>query len=453
MTTMPPAPEAPTDDDRTVHTATAADSARVVATVFAPMVAQGVILRRPRTLGVAARFDAARRADALLGELRRKYGPEPLLVRAGPRRVVLPLRASDAYWVLHAPTDVMHPANREKRAALGHFEPQAVLVTPGAARAERRGFNEVVLQADRPVHGLAEDFHRVVREEAATLRTMASGERPLDWLRFREVFQRIVRRVVLGDQAAYDRLLTTLLDRLRGDANWAYAHPRRRDTLQAFQERLSGHLDRADPGSLAGALADTPAAPGVDPYGQVPHWLFAYDAAGIAAYNAFALLAEFPDVRDRVRAGLRDADPADARAAAGEPLLRACVLEAVRLWPTTLVILRDSRTDNAVAPEGAAVAIVSSFFHRDREVLDFADRFTPDAWLDGRAAPVHGIVPFSDGPAACPGRNLVLFTVTTLLADLVREPGRPRLVLPHPDFTRALPHTLAHTRLRFAIDG
>ncbi|NUU22014.1 MAG: cytochrome P450 [Streptomycetaceae bacterium] len=416
------------------------------------MLAQGVILRRPRTLGVAARFDANRRADALLGELRRKYGPEPLLVRVGPRRVVLPLRAEDVHRVLHFPPDVMHPANREKRAVLGHFEPRAVLVTPGAVRAERRTLNELVLETDRPVHRLADDFHRVIRQEAGTLRAVADGGRPLDWLRFREVFQRIVRRIVLGDQAAYDRLLTTLLDRLRHDANWGYAHPRRRDTRLAFQERLSGHLDRGERGSLAAVLADTPAGPGADPYGQVPHWLFAYDAAGIAAYNCLALLAAHPEVRDRVRAGLRGASDAP-HAAAGEPLLRACVLEALRLWPTTLVILRDSLADNAVASRGAAVAIVSSFFHRDRETLGFADRFTPDAWLDDRADPVHGIVPFSDGPAACPGRNLVLFTVTTLLAELLGAPGTLRLVPPHPDLGGMLPHTLDHTRLRFAPAG
>ena len=65
----------------------------------------------------------------------------------------------------------------------------------------------------------------------------------------------------------------------------------------------------------------------------------------------------------------------------------AAVQESLRLWPTTLV-LRESRTATEWrgrwAPAGTEFAIVSSVFHRDEQALDFANRFEPDAWLDGR---------------------------------------------------------------------
>jgi len=54
-------------------------------------------------------------------------------------------------------------------------------------------------------------------------------------------------------------------------------------------------------------------------------WLFAFDAAGIATFRTMALLATHPS-------------PADPRL----EYLRACVLESIRLWPTTLLIVRDS---------------------------------------------------------------------------------------------------------------
>ncbi|MET7298909.1 cytochrome P450 [Embleya sp. NPDC005575] len=415
------------------------------AQVFAPIVAQGVILRRPRLLDLAARRDAARRGNALLSRLRAEYGPNPLAVSAFGRRVVLPLTARDAREVLGRSPDPFTPANREKVAALGHFEPHAVLVTRGARqRAARRRFNETVLEAPHAAHHLSGVFLDIVREEVVALLAQPGALR--DWDTFHARFLRIVRRIVLGEGAADDTALTRQLDALRADANWAFARRHRTGIHDRFTDRLSTHLARAEPGSLAAPAAHADRGEGVDPLGQVPHWLFAFDAAAIAAFNALTLLAAHPEHADRARDEqvYRDAEDPGGIAEAGH--LRACVQESLRLWPTTLVILRDSTRDDPLAPEGAAVAVISSFFHRDTQTLDFADHFTPDAWLDGRAEPARGIVPFSAGPAACPGRNLVLFTVTALLDTVLRRTADlgladPALLNP----ARPLPHTWNHT--------
>jgi len=421
----------------------------VCAEVFAPMVAQGVILRRPTLLGLAARHDVARRGNELLARLRAEYGPDPLGVSVLGRRVVLPLTASDAVEVLGRSPDPFTPANREKRAALGHFEPHAALVTRGSERAPRRGFNEAVLETPRAAHHLSGVFMDIVREETHEL--FARPETILDWDTFHARFLRIVRRVVLGDGAADDVAATRQLDALRSDANWAFAHRRRAGVHERFAASLDTHLVRAEPGSLAAVAAHTARDTGVDHAGQVPHWLFAYDAAAIAAYNALTLLAAHPEQAARARDEIVDRDPANPGDIGRAEHLRACVQESLRLWPTTLVILRDSTRENRLAPEGAAVAVVSSFFHRDAETLDFADRFTPDAWSDGRAEPARGIVPFSAGPAACPGRNLVLFTVTALLDAALRETGELRQEGPATlDPDRPLPHTWNHTAVRLA---
>jgi hypothetical protein len=59
------------------------------------------------------------------------------------------------------------------------------------------------------------------------------------------------------------------------------------------------------------------------------------------------------------------------------------------------------------------------------------------------------LMPFSRGPAACPGRNLVLLTTGLLLAAL-RE--RHTLVPVRPlDPDVSLPGTLDHTGLRYAV--
>lgn len=131
------------------------------------------------------------------------------------------------------------------------------------------------------------------------------------------------------------------------------------------------------------------------------------------------------------------------------------MLECVRLWPTTPVILRDctveSGWDGTAVPAGSAVAIFAPFFHRDEQVLPYADRFSPGIWLDGTASGNPALVPFSAGHGECPGRNLTLFLSSTLLAALLqrqdfRLASRSPLDPPHP-----LPGTLNNYALRFAV--
>ncbi|WP_336206428.1 cytochrome P450 [Nonomuraea sp. LPB2021202275-12-8] len=394
--------------------ATAAETLRLGLTMALPAVAQGVILRRPLMVRLASLADAEGRAVKLLRRLRAKHGDSPLLVRVPLRGwAVLPLASQDVRRVLDEAS--FTPANREKRGALGHFQPDAVLVTSDPElRDRRRALHEHVL------HSGTASFERVIREEAATL----PHEGVLTWKAFHAAHWRVARRIVLGDAARDDVTLTRLLDRLRGDANWFYLRGRRTDVRNAFQRRLARHLRRAEPGSLAAVLAGTHAAPDVHPEGQVPHWLFAYDAAAMAAYRALALLATHPGPLDAAH-------------------LRAAVLESVRLWPTTLAILRDTTVPTEWdVPEGTVVAIYSPYVNR----AESGDTYRPELWLGGDT---WAGVPFSGGFARCPGEDLVLFTAATLLETFLRE----REVFPSVRLEGALPASLDHFRLRFAVRG
>lgn len=424
------------------------------AQVFAPIVAQGAVLRRPRAVAVAASLDTNRRGNRLLARLRETHGSRPVVATVFGRRVLVPLSADDARAVLAATPEDFSPATREKRAALGRFEPDAVLVGDPGRRSAKRALNEAALETAQPAHHLAGTFHQAARDEAERLLHRTGVPGTLDWDTFHESFGRLVRRIVLGPAAADDAGLTSALDRVRAQANWGYAWPRRRRDEEAFAERLAAYMSGPHPDSLAGAahaawLRD---ASGPAPAGQVPHWLFAYDAAAIAAFTTLALLAAHPETARRVADEVRQHEADDPGGPVRMPTLRASVLEALRLWPTTLVILRDPAPDGPWGRDADTVAIVSSFFHRDEDRLDFADRFTPDAWHDGRADPARGIVPFSDGPAACPGRDLVLYTAASLLGAILRgteelRPGRhPGLGGPEP-----LPHTFDHTRAHVVL--
>src|SRR5699024_6853467 len=96
------------------------------------------------------------------------------------------------------------------------------------------------------------------------------------------------------------------------------------------------------------------------------------------------------------------------------PQLRAVMLESLRLWPTTPMILREARETtvwrNGTLDAGTSVLIFAPFFHRDDEALPGAHRSAPELWLEDRDDTNWPLVSFSGGAGFCPGRNVVLLT-------------------------------------------
>jgi hypothetical protein len=138
--------------------------------------------------------------------------------------------------VLAATPDPFATSTTEKRAALAHFEPNGVLISRGAARDERRAFNERVLRPDLALHHLAPSIVAAVRDEAARL-----ADAVLDWPHFTEAWWTVIRRVTLGGRARDDHEITDLLGRLRAAGNCAYlrqGHRATRGTVPAPRRRL-----------------------------------------------------------------------------------------------------------------------------------------------------------------------------------------------------------------------
>ncbi|GHH28953.1 cytochrome P450 [Lentzea cavernae] len=376
------------------------DTARVLATVLLPTLAKGVVVRRPGVMAAAERVQSDARAITTMRGLRDRYGPEPVRLRITGRSVAVLVDPTDVGRLLAESPEPFALATKEKKAALAHFQPHGVLISEGPGREHLRALNERAL---RPENVPAE---AIVRDEADLLTRHVTSTGELTWESFNQAWWRIVRRIVLGNGARGDDQLTDDLKALRENANWAFLHPRQRGLRDRFQHRLDEHLARREEGSLA-------AQPG-DLSGQVPHWLFAFDAAGIVTLRALAL---------------------GARGMNG-------ILESARLWPTTPVILRESteptRWHGTWLPENTEFVVFTPFFHRDPDRLPFADSYAPEYW-DGPLDPA--IVPFSAGPGVCPGRDLVLTVAATMLDTLsehlsVPSPGTP------------LPATLNHFGIR-----
>lgn len=383
--------------------------------------------------------------------LRREFGRGPVELAVPGRRMVVILDPEDVGRVLAQAPTPFHPANTEKRKALQWFQPHGVLISRGPIRQQRREYNDAVLDSGADIHRLADSFARTITEEARELVDDAARRGRLDSARFMTAWWRLVRRLVLGDRARDDELITDALMRLRKAGNWSFLSLPHYRARAKFLEGLHRYVEDPEPGSLAGVVAQTPSSGAVDPVGQMPQWLFAFDAAGMASLRALALLATHPPER-----ALASDDAAEPERVSLRPYLRACVLESVRLWPTTPTILRDTTedtqwADGSTIAKGAGLMIVTPAFHRDDDLLPFAHSFVPQIWLDGTAQSYPQLVPFSAGPAECPGRNLVLLVTSTLLAHMMSALRLELTSDPKPGPDQPLPMTLNQLTLEFDV--
>ena len=445
--------------------ATFADALGISAGVTIPTLAKGVIVRRPKMVALAERFELDQRAVRRMQRLRNKYGSGPLLMRNPTRprgHMAVVLSPEHVHRVLQGAAEPFATATFEKRAALSHFEPRVSLISHGRERAERVRFNAAVLDTERPSHRLADSFLQVLDEETLALSDVARASGELTWGPFFETWFKVVRRVVFGDIARDDHELTDMVARLRARGNWAFLAPKDKKLRTRFLTRVNSYLDQAQPGSLASVMAHTAQTDATAAEQQVPQWLFAFDPAAMATFRALALLASHPEQAQRARQEIATSDR-DGRNRL--PFLRACILESLRLWPTTPVVLRESTREteweNGVMPAGTHILIYAPFFHRDGERLSYADRFSPDLWLEGASsaelkdlsAEDWPLIPFSSGPGMCPGRHLVLLLASNMLFALLDD-GAVRLKPPgRLDARRPLPGTLDNYSLRFELVG
>ncbi|MEW9550299.1 cytochrome P450 [Nonomuraea sp. NPDC050783] len=333
------------------------------------------------------------RTRTLLAGLESRYGGRPLLVRGrrGPALVVLSRR--DALRVLSEESDAYVPGIEERPFGL-------------------------------PTDVLRPAFIEIAREEAAQL-----TEGVVDFARLDARWQRVARRCVYGDGAAGDEELTRLLaDLTRAGRRRAR---RRREVLSGrYDTRILDHLRRAEPGSLAGLIAETSDDTESRGLMQAAYWMMGLGIISGALMQTLALLSTHPAHRKAARA-----DPEH---------LRACLREALRLWPPVPALSRVTAvgTDwyGTALPAGTPV-LVPLAVHQRSARLPYADAFAPRIWLDGTAAEEWWARP------GCDGVHLTLAVGTAFLAAVLRE-AKPKPIGRLPSPHRPIPHFVNLARLR-----
>ncbi len=405
--------------------------------VIVPNALQGLFKRRRRAVAAATALNIDGQAVGLLSGLKRRHDGRPVWVRVVADRALLLLDVEDVRRALDGSPDPFASDPEAKRKGMAHFQPDALTISRGELWAQRRPWTEAVLETPAPSHQLGGRFDAVVAEEVGDV----TGDGELDYERLHRAYRRITRRIVLGDESADDETVSGLLGELMEQANGRPSS--RSDEFEPFTAKLERYFETAPPDSLAGVAAQTPSTPDTKPAGQLPHWLFAtQDTLSANVMRALAVLAVHPE--------------AAARAAGGEAYRRAALMDAMRLWPTTPLLSRETLKElvwhGVRVPAGTNILISNTFMHRDRDRLgDAADRFTPEGWLDdGALVDDWGINHFSHGPQGCPGTNLALLIGAATIATVLKR-GTPALANPSLDASKPLPHMLDFFAIRLKV--
>jgi cytochrome P450 len=417
--------------------ASLAESVAVLASGVIPALARGLFAPRRPAMKLLTALDMDRRTVSVLAALRGKHGGEGLRLLRG--RIVVLWGVDSIQEVLENSAVRYGSDGGAKAKGMSHFQPDAVTLSRGETWRNRRRFNEAVLATPESAHPLADRFLAVVAEEVSGLRI----DTRLEWTHWEALFDRITLRVIFGDGAADQQRFTELLEKLMSQANRLVGLSPNDDYYE-FYALLERQLRDPGEGSLLSRVAQAPQDDLTRIVQQIPHWMFAMrDTLAANTYRALVAIIADPSVQRRVREEIEAADLADPAALTRMGYLEGCLQEAMRLWPTTPLLARETIEETTLAGEnldaGTQVLMINVFNHRDPGHVADPDRLQPDRWSGNERD--YRFNHLSNGSQDCPGGPLVLLLGKAVIARILQrwalELERPRLTAGEP-----LPHSL-----------
>ncbi|KAJ2737819.1 hypothetical protein GGI20_006371 [Coemansia sp. BCRC 34301] len=139
----------------------------------------------------------------------------------------------------------------------------------------------------------------------------------------------------------------------------------------------------------------------------------------------------YPDAYRRATAEVRNAFPRHhtityAEGKARLPYVDACLCESLRIragtgFPIPRVVPEGGATfQGHFLPAGTLVAVSICGANYHQGTWKNPRRFMPERYLDNEKAR-NNIMSFSLGPRICPGRNLALYEMMTIIANLLKD--------------------------------
>ncbi len=392
-----------------------------------------------------------------IGELREKYQSDYFYLKLLGKKSLLVLDLEGIRQVLDQSPDVFAEPGIKKKG-MSYFQPNALTISRGKDWQERRSFNEAVLASGQEVHPHGDQFLKIIFRE--TTRLHQEARQQLVWADFATLFQRITVKILFGSDLEETTLLEQLKD-LMQTSNRGFAL-KKSSAFDDFYRELRTQLKAARPSSLAELCQQVPATENTRVENQVPHWMFAMadtlainsaraDTLAINSARTLALIVSHPEAKQAVAAEMKRVDLPSPGGINQLKYLEGCVQEAMRLWPTTPLLVRETLQPTLLGgetiPPGTQVLILNSFNHRDRKKHSFADRFAPEIWQETRSD--YNFNHLSNGKQGCAGKDLALFIAKAVLAGMLKD-NQYQLVGPELAPEKPLPYRYNHFQLEFA---
>jgi cytochrome P450 len=423
------------------------ESVAVLLTGVVPALARGLFSPRPGAMRLLTAINSDRRAITVLKKVRRKHAGQGVRLLGG--RIVVLWGAEAIGEVLDHSAEIYASDGGAKAKGMSHFQPDALTLSRGEEWEDRRRFTEAVLATEQRIHPFARRFLRVVAEEIDAL-SLGSRLTYRDWER---AFDRITLRVVFGDDARDDQHITELLEKLMGESNRLVGLKRSDEYYELYRE-LERHVAKPGNESLVACFAEAPHSDRTRMTQQIPHWMFALrDTLAANCFRALAAIVSDSQVERRVRDELSGADLRDPQAIDRMRYLEGVLHEAMRLWPTTPLLARETTNQTELAgerlDEGVQVMMLNVFNHRAPAGVDEPGRIKPERWEHGEKD--YRFNHLSNGTQDCPGGPLVLLLGKAAIAQTLNARS-VKLRSPKLGGGGELPEMLDFFRIELALE-
>ncbi|MFF1377504.1 hypothetical protein [Streptomyces sp. NPDC058308] len=350
----------------------------------------------------------------VLAQLRRTAGGRPTRLRTAFGTFLMPLNADDATGLI----DRAEEAGARGTVTALTAQGRRLRVTPHAALPVALG--AVRAQVREAVAREAAEIYAARRTDGGVARD--------DWC---ALTARLARRIVLGDDAADDSLISAILEAVaQADDSTEYAA-----RAAALRRRLDAYVHAAHPAGLAGSVRDEVADDTRDAAVE--------DTRGAIAEDTRDAVVEH--VLETLTRALADTVPQALALLTVQPLMPAtdrterAVGEALRRYPPLAASLHEVRapfTWHGTAVDAGTEILCATAWLRDLEEAQGHGSHDPSASLCA-------------APGPCAAAELAVLTATELVRALTRH-GEPVVLAPHltPD---ALPADLPAASLRLAL--